>query len=129
MRTGFLIIGLCAAVSLGYAVEPCAAALLTMSQGESGDPVRSGSGPGDSESPPPGDDIPDLLQILDEHHSQPGAPVSGASGSSAVGSGSILSDRIDFDVSLSATDRVHLRSWLWLPLPPEDDLLKVPRCR
>ncbi len=52
--------------------------------------------------------------------------MSGSSGTSGFGNHWILIGNHNFDLLLTHSEKVFLSSWIWLPNPPFDDLLKVP---
>jgi hypothetical protein len=87
---------------------------------------NGGSGANHAPQPKHDPDAPKQLQ-MPSHSTMMDTSLSGShsipSGPSCV---SIMDDNSGFDLLLSPSEKVYMLSWVWLPRPPVDDLLKVP---
>ena len=108
------------AVSLGY-LAPCYASIVSVSFQNDGMSVASCDTPAD---------IPFDERDREELDSPPMMGQTSVSGNSSMSSGAsgntILIANSSFDLFITHADNVYLRTWMWFPIPPEWELLKVP---
>lgn len=118
-----IAIGFLLAVSMGYAASSCSASLVSIAdtnfnQGSSAE--NSADRPAPGPAGPQQYDVPFHSPMMDTSMSSTPSIISG---STCI---SVLNASNRMDVLESATGKVYLLSWMWLPSAPVVELLKVP---
>ena len=118
LKQQLLAIGILLAVSSGYVVNSCDASLMSVAESYLNG-TSSSAQPVHDPVPPKQFDVPFSPTMMD-------TSMSGSNSISASGGVSILVANSIFEMLESCSGKVYLLSWMWLPGPPLDDLLKVP---